>query len=224
MRISILTLFPQMFGEVFSHSLIKRAIDSQILQIDLVNPRDYTSDKYKTVDDRPYGGGRGMLLKVDVIDRALEAVKKSSPVKTSLSILLDPKGQQLNQNLVTKFSKIQHLILVCGHYEGVDSRVAKLVDKTISVGPYILSGGEIAAMLVVDAITRLIPGVLSVAAVENESFVKNTYEPPQYTRPRLYRNLKVPQVLLSGNHLQIAAWKSKMSQPIKKSLIKSRSK
>ena len=217
MKFSIITLFPQMFTSVFSQSIIKRAIDKKLIEIRLINLRDFAVDNYRTVDDRPYGGGVGMILKVDVIDRALESLEKDS-LKPGLTVLLDPKGKQFDQKQAQGFTKYKHLILIAGHYEGVDARVDKLVDQKISIGNYILTGGEIPGMVIVDAVTRLLPGVLQKkAAIRDESFTQAVYEPPQYTRPAIYQGLKVPQVLILGDHQKIAAWRQKMSKPVKTS-------
>ena len=206
MIVTILTLFPEMFSGPFDFSIVARARSQNKITLNLVNLRDFAADKYRTVDDRPYGGGGGMLLRVDVVDRALKAINKSASGKTH-TVLLDPKGKIYNQATAKRLAKINYLTLICGHYEGVDARVVSLVDESISVGPYILTGGEIAAMILVDSITRLVPGVLSINAIENESFVAGLLEQPQYTRPQKFRSYPVPQVLLGGHHARITAWK-----------------
>jgi tRNA (guanine37-N1)-methyltransferase len=212
MNIFILTLFPDMFSGIFDSSIIKRAQKQNLVKIIFVNLRDFASDKYKTVDDRPYGGGVGMIMKIDIIDKALTFVKnKISSVKKNLIILLDPKGEIYNQKIADRFSKYDNLILICGHYEGIDARVDKLIDIKISIGKYILTGGEIPSMAIVDSVVRLLPNVLKKhTAILNESFSqKNNLEPPQYTRPEIYKKLKVPKILLSGNHAKISIWKKK---------------
>ena len=208
MIISILTLFPEMFTGPFNFSIIGRAIKQKKVILNLVNIRDFATDKYKSVDDHPYGGGVGMIMKIDVIDKALTYVKSQmSNVKCQI-ILLDPKGKTYNHKHAKKFSKFDNLVLICGHYEGVDERVKKLVDETISIGGYVLTGGEIPAMVLVDSIVRLLPGVLkNPQATQNESFSAGLLEYPQYTKPSNYKNMKVPEILLSGNHQAIAVWR-----------------
>ncbi len=215
MLISILTLFPEMFSNVFSSSIIGRAKKNKIIDIRLINIRDFTKDKHKSVDDKPYGGGAGMLMRVDIIEKAIEVVKKGG--QKEKVVLLDPKGKFFTQKIAKKYSKLDHLILICGHYEGIDARVSNFVDETISVGQFILTGGEIPAMLIVDCVSRLIPYVLgNQKSVNEESFSKylSLLEAPQYTRPPVYKGLKVPKVLLSGNHQEISNWKIKKSKKI----------
>ena len=227
MQISILTLFPEMFSGPFSYSILKRAQEKKLLKIKLVNIRDFATDRHKTVDDRPYGGGVGMILRVDVLDRAIQAtLNKDCPLRRTVLakeriLLLDPQGKVFNQKMAKRLAKFEHLILVCGHYEGVDGRVRKLVDEEISIGDYILTGGEIPAMVVADGVTRLIPGVLTKEeAIQLESFslskpIPHTLSPkpsilleyPQYTRPPIYGKWEVPKILLSGNHAQIEKWR-----------------
>lgn len=206
MQIDILTLFPQMFQGVFSQSIFKRAIDQKLVSVSLHNIRDYTHDKHRTVDDYPYGGGAGMVLKPEPIFEAVESIKReaaSVPV-----ILLTPQGRLFCQQIAQELSRYNQLILICGHYEGVDERVSEhLATDEISIGDYVLSGGELAAMVVVDAVVRLLPGVLgSTASPLDDSHVTGLLEYPQYTRPTIYREWPVPEVLLSGNHAQIANW------------------
>ncbi len=210
MVISILTLFPEMFTGPFNYSIIKRAQEKSLVEINFVNIRDFAQDKYKTVDDRPYGGGGGMIMRIDVIDRALTFVKSKihggEKVKT---ILLDPKGKTFTQSLARDFSNDNNLIFICGHYEGIDARVETLVDEIISIGEYVLTGGEIPTMVLVDSIARLIPGVLEKPqATHTESFSENSLEAPQYTRPEIYKDMSVPKVLLSGNHAEIEKWQA----------------
>ncbi|MDP3724435.1 MAG: tRNA (guanosine(37)-N1)-methyltransferase TrmD [bacterium] len=202
MTFTILTLFPEMFESPFGGSIIKRALDKETLTINLVNIRDFATDTHKTVDDKPFGGGAGMILKVDVCVAALESAGKGK------RILLSPKGKKLTQQRIRDFAKEDHLILFCGHYEGVDTRVEEFMDEQISIGDYVLTGGELPAMVVVDAVSRLLPGVLGNPDSSNdESFSGDTVEYPQYTRPAGFRRLKVPDVLLSGNHAEIHAWR-----------------
>lgn len=221
-KITILTLFPEMFAGVFGQSIIKRAQEKKLLEIKLVNIRDFGIGPHKTVDDRPYGGGVGMVMRVDVIDKAI-ANSKLKIVNRKIReevVLLDPKGKLFNQKIARQFSRFDHLILVCGHYEGVDERVKKLVDEVISIGNYILTGGEIPAMVVIDTVTRLIPGVLQkkeATAIESFSpssvvrHLSSVLEYPQYTRPPEYLGMAVPKILLSGNHPKIAAWRKKQA-------------
>jgi len=209
LKIDILTLFPNIFKGPFSESIIKRAQKRGLVEIKIFNLRDFALDKHKVVDDKPYGGGAGMILKVDVVDRALRKLKK----KNSKVILLTPQGKRLNQNLVKKLSRHNHLILICGHYEGFDERIRKyLVDEEISIGDYILTGGELPAAILTEAIIRLIPGVLGKSdSLRKESFSQfnklTLLEYPQYTRPEKYKNWAVPKILLSGNHQKIEEWR-----------------
>ena len=210
MRITILTLFPEMFAGPFSLSILDRARKKGRVAIDFVNIRDDASDAYGSVDDHPYGGGNGMILRVDVVDRALERATRSDQGRKEKRkiILLDPKGTPYTQEIAQRLTVYNHLILICGHYEGADERIRKLVDMEVSIGDYILTGGEIAAMAVTDSVVRLLPGVLSKKeALRSESFTNGLLEYPQYTRPRVYRKWKVPAVLTSGNHARIAAWR-----------------
>lgn len=222
MKITILTLFPDFFLPVFSTSIIGRARKKKLIDINIVNIRDFATDRHKSVDDKPYGGGVGMIMRVDIVEKAVRAVRinqaniRSSgkpPVKKFLEkvILLDPKGKLFSQKIAQDFSLLDHLILVCGHYEGIDSRIYSFVDEVISVGNYVLTGGEIPSMLIADSVCRLVPGVLSKKeASANESFSSGIlHEHPQYTRPPVYKGLKVPEVLLSGDHLNIKIWKEK---------------
>ncbi|OGG03350.1 tRNA (guanosine(37)-N1)-methyltransferase TrmD [Candidatus Gottesmanbacteria bacterium RBG_16_37_8] len=209
MVITILTLFPEFFHSVFNSSIIGRAQGKKKILIRLVNFREFTSDRHKTVDDKPYGGGAGMLLKIDILHRALE----SSKIKKAKEriILLDPTGKIFNQSLARNLISYDHLILICGHYEGIDFRINNFIDEKVSIGRFILTGGEIPAMAITDSVTRLIPGVLKKEeAILNESFSNGQYfEAPQYTRPVNYRGYKVPAVLLSGNHQKISGWRKK---------------
>ena len=206
MHIDILTLFPQMFPGVFSSGIFQRAIDQELVSIGIHNIRDYTHDKHHTVDDCPYGGGAGMVLKPQPVFEAVESIKRepATPI-----ILLSPQGRLFCQQVALELSSYSHLILICGHYEGVDERVSEhLVTDEISIGDYVLTGGELAAMVVIDAVVRLLPGVLgSAESLLDDSHVAGLLEYPQYTRPAVYREWSVPEVLLSGNHAQIAKWR-----------------
>ena len=228
MKIDILTLFPEMFKGPFDESIVKRAVDKKLVEIDIHNLRKWTKDKHRTVDDRPFGGGVGMVMMVEPIDLALQDLKsetKTLKPSNSQTLLLSPRGKLFNQKTAQSLSRLQHLTLICGHYEGVDERVVDLVDEEISIGDYVLTGGEIPAMVMVDSITRLLPGVLEKKATEDESFsklkidnskVENLLEYPQYTRPADYKRKKVPEVLLSGNHKEIDKWRSKKALELTK--------
>ena len=206
MKIDILTLFPNMFKGPFDESIIKRAKDKTLVEVNIQDLRKWAKDKHHTVDDKPYGGGIGMVMKVDVIDSAISDLKR----KGTKVILLDPTGKKFTQGIAKTLSKKNHLIFIAGHYEGIDHRVHEnIADEIISIGDYVLTGGEIPSMVLVDTITRLIPGVLSKEeATKFESFTEEgTLEHPQYTRPEDYKGWKVPKVLLSGNHKKIEEWK-----------------
>ncbi len=213
MQIDILTLFPQMFQGPFSVGIFKRAVDRKLIQVNIHNIRDYTHDKHHTVDDYAYGGGAGMVLKPEPIFEAVESIKSDICLKQGVSelpiILLTPQGRLFCQQITQELSRYSHLILICGRYEGVDERVREhLVTDEISIGDYILGGGELAAMVVVDAVVRLLPGVLgSEASPLDDSHTTGLLEYPQYTRPDVYRGWAVPEVLLSGDHAQIAKWR-----------------
>ncbi len=213
MQIDILTLFPQMFQSPFSVGIFQRAIDRKLVQVNIHNIRDYTHDKHHTADDYAYGGGAGMVLKPEPIFEAVESIKSDIYLKPGGSelpiILLTPQGRLFGQQIVQELSKYSHLILICGRYEGVDERVREhLVTDEISIGDYVLGGGELAAMVVVDAVVRLLPGVLgSEASPLDDSYTTGLLEYPQYTRPDVYRGWSVPEVLLSGDHAQIAKWR-----------------
>ena len=216
MRIDILSLFPQMFDSPFSQSIIKRAIDRELVSISIHDIRDYTYDKHHTADDSPYGGGAGMVLKPEPLFEAVESVKnekESEADRPGRVILLTPQGRLFCHQVAQELSLEPNLILLCGHYEGVDERVREyLVTDEISIGEYILTGGELAAMVLVDAVVRLIPGVLgSEQATEDDSYANGLLEYPQYTRPRVYRGWEVPSILLSGNHEEIASWRREQS-------------
>ncbi len=225
MTISILTLFPEMFEGPFSYSIVKNAVKKGLIKINFVNIRDFGLSKHKIVDDKPYGGGKGMILKVDVLYKAIEHSKRKFKKNKGLKqrvILLDPSGTIYSQEIAESFSSLDHLIIICGHYEGFDNRIKKFIDMEISIGDYILTGGEIPAMVVIDSVARLFKGVLPSDVTKFESFSNNKkqtvlLEYPQYTRPEKFKNLKVPKVLLSGNHRKIKEWRRTQSEKITKS-------
>jgi tRNA (guanine37-N1)-methyltransferase len=207
MKFDVLTLFPEMF-EPLKQSIIKRASEKKLIDINLVNIRDFSEDKHNKVDDTPYGGGAGMLMKPDVVDRAYNSVKSEN----AKVIYLTPQGKMLNQKIVKDLSKQEHLILLCGHYEGIDQRVLdKIVDEEISIGDYVLTGGELPAMVLIDSVSRYVEGVLSNESTEEESFSNGLLEYPQYTRPEVFDNVKVPDVLISGHHENIRKWRRERS-------------
>ena len=210
MKFNIITIFPKIFDSYFNESIIKRAQEKKLVKINIHDLRDYTTDKHKSVDDKPYGGGPGMVMMIEPIFKAIKKIKKDKKTKV---ILFSPKGKKFDQKIAKRYSKLDNLIMICGRYEGVDQRVNKFIDEEISIGDYIITGGEIPAMIVTDAVTRLIPGVIAIESLKEESFsfekkLRNAkYEYPQYTRPENFNNLKVPKVLLSGNHKKIKEWK-----------------
>jgi tRNA (guanine37-N1)-methyltransferase len=205
-HIDVLTLFPEMFLGIFDLGIMKRAIDQKLVSIGVHNIRDYTHDKHHTADDYPYGGGAGMVLKPEPIFEAVESIEKKAGTPI---ILLSPQGRLFTQRVAQELASHSQLILICGHYEGVDERVREhLASDEISIGDYVLSGGELAAMVVIDGVFRLVPGVLgSEASPLDDSHVGGLLEYPQYTRPPQYRGWPVPEVLLSGNHAQISRWR-----------------
>lgn len=210
MKIDILTLFPEMFENIFSSSIIKRAIEDKKVEINIYNFRDYTTDPHNKVDDTPYGGGAGMVLTCQPIFDCVEAIRKDY----SKVILLTPDGKTYNQKMAYDLSKEKHLILIAGHYEGFDERIRSICDLELSIGDYVLTGGELASMVIVDSIVRLLPGVIEKESHENDSFNNNLLDYPTYTKPRIYKGMEVPEVLLSGDHKKIANWR--MEQSIKK--------
>ena len=212
MRIDVLTLFPEMFAGIFDASIIGRAREAGVLNIELHNPRDYTSDKHHVVDDYAYGGGPGMVMKPEPIFECVDAVRAMDEERTKV-VLLTPQGRLLNHKVVAELAAEPRLIVICGHYEGVDERVREsLADDEISIGDYVLSGGEAAAIVLIDAVARHQPGVLgSEQSLEEESHAQGLLEYPQYTRPPVYRGMAIPEVLLSGHHAQIAAWRRAQS-------------
>lgn len=209
MKFDVLTLFPEMF-EPMKHSIIERASEKDLIDINLINIRDFSKDKHKHVDDTPYGGGAGMLIRPDVVYDAYSSVSEEN----AKVIYMSPKGKVLNQNMVKELSKESHLIILCGHYEGIDQRVLdEIVDEEISVGDYVLTGGELPAMVLIDSVSRYVDGVLSNSSTVEESFSgeDKLLEYPEYTRPAEFHGMKVPEVLTSGNHQEIARWRREQS-------------
>jgi tRNA (guanine37-N1)-methyltransferase len=210
-RFDILSVFPEMFESPLDHSILKRAQEKGMAEIHLHNIRDYAFDKHRMTDDAPYGGGGGMVMKVEPIDNALASIVPSRD--DTLVVLLTPQGETFNQKIAEEMSRYFRIVLVCGHYEGVDERVrSHLVDREISIGDFILTGGELSAMVIIDAVARLIPGVLGNSdSASYDSFSTGLLEYPHYTRPGSYRGWQVPEVLLSGNHREIESWRRKES-------------
>ena len=203
MKIDILTLFPNMFDGFLSESIIKRAINEGLVQVNIHNFRDYTTDPHHKVDDTPYGGGAGMVLMCQPIFDCIDKIK----TEDSIVIMLTPEGKVFNQKMAQELSLKKHLILICGHYEGFDERIKSICDMFISIGDFILTGGELPSMIISDAIIRLIPGVIDSSSLESESFNNNMLDYPTYTKPREYRGMKVPEVLLNGNHQEIQKYR-----------------
>lgn len=203
MKIDILTLFPNMFTGFINESIIKRAINNNLVEINVHNIRDYSPFKNKQVDDYPFGGGPGMVLMCEPIFNAIEDLRREN----TKVIMLTPSGEVFNQKVATKLSKFEHIVLLCGHYEGFDERIKTIVDMEISIGDYILTGGEIPAMAITDTIVRLIPGVINNESLDSESFNDNLLDYPVYTRPEVFRDMKVPEVLLSGHHANIEKYR-----------------
>ena len=212
MKFSVLTLFPEMFTPL-KESIIGKAVEDKKIELNLINIRDFSKDKHKKVDDTPYGGGAGMVMKADVVYDAYQSVREEG----AKVIFLSPQGKTLNQDKVKKLAKEKHLILLCGHYEGIDQRVIdKIVDEEISIGDYVLTGGEIPAMVLIDSVSRYVEGVLSQESIKEESFSNSLLEYPQYTRPEIFEGEKVPEVLLSGHHGNIDNWRKEQSLKITK--------
>ncbi len=208
MKIDILTIFPNMFNNIFNESIIKRAIDANKVEINIIDFREYSKDSHKKVDDTPYGGGAGMVLTPQPIFDCVESIR----TKDSKVILLTPDGIQFKQRIAYDLAKEKHLIIICGHYEGFDERIRTLADMEISIGDYVLTGGEIPAMVLVDSITRLIPGVINEQSHLDDSFNDNyLLDYPTYTKPRVYKGMEVPEVLTSGDHAKIKAWREEQS-------------
>lgn len=210
MKIDIITLFPDMFNGPHSESLISRAIKNKIVKIKIHNLRDWAEGKHHQVDDSPYGGGAGMVIKVDIVDKAISTLKSKIQNPKSKIILMTPQGKKFNQKTAKRLSKYDHLIIICGHYEGFDERIRNLVDEEISIGDYILTGGELPAMVIADTIVRLLPGVIGKnESLRNESFENNLLDYPSYTKPEIYKNQGAPKILLSGNHQKIKEWRER---------------
>jgi len=218
-KIDVLTLFTEMFESPFSYSLINKAREKGLLHLNFINIRDFTEDKHKTADDTPYGGGPGMVMKPDPIFKAIKKATDGSPDKKRV-ILMCPTGKKFDQNLAKELSKEEHIIIICGHYEGIDERIRKnFVTDEISIGDYVLTGGELPAMVIIDSIARLIPSVVKEEeSLINESFYGGLLDYPSYTRPEEFLGDLVPEVLTSGNHAKIYAWRRKNS--LKKTLFK----
>ena len=213
MKFDVLTLFPEMFCAL-EQSIIGKAIEKQLIEINLINIRDFSKDKHKKVDDTPYGGGAGMVIMPDVVYDAYSSINQKENAKV---IYLSPQGKVLNQNKVKELSKENHLILLCGHYEGIDQRVLdEIVDEEISIGDYVLTGGELPAMVLIDSVSRYIEGVLNEESIKEESFSNKLLEYPQYTRPEEFRGIRVPEVLVSGHHENIKKWRNEKSLEITK--------
>ncbi len=207
MKIDILTLFPEMFKDIFSYSIIARAIEEKKVKIEIHNFRDYSKDPHHKVDDTPYGGGEGMVLTCQPIFDCVEALK----TKDSKVILLTPDGVVYQQKIAYDLSKEKHLILICGHYEGFDDRIRTICDLEISIGDYVLTGGELASMVITDSIVRLLPGVIKENSHQNDSFNNNLLDYPTYTKPRVFRGMEVPEVLTSGDHKKIEEYRREKS-------------
>jgi tRNA (guanine37-N1)-methyltransferase len=213
MRIHVVTIFPEFFVSPLAVGIPKRARETGVLHVSLVDLREYTHDRHRTTDDTPYGGGHGMVMKVGPIVEALEAIATAAP--RAHRVLLSPRGPALDHPKVMTLSGVDDLVLVCGRYEGVDERVRDFVDEELSVGDYVLSGGEPAALVVIDAVTRQLPGALgNVASTTSESFVDGQLEYPQYTRPEVFRDRAVPSILLSGDHAAIATWRADAAREV----------
>jgi tRNA (guanine37-N1)-methyltransferase len=220
MKITILTLFPEMFAGPFDHSILKRVKEKGLIQIEFVNMRDFGIGTHKMIDDTPYGGGVGMVMRVDIIHQAIQHAKKTfsqqynNETMKQWVVLMTASGKPFKQSLAKAYSQLDHLILICGHYEGIDDRIKHYIDEEVSIGDFVLTGGEIPAMLITDAVTRLIPGAITEGATEDESFSRRDevlLEYPHYTRPQSYDNQEVPEILLSGNHKKIEAWRKEQA-------------
>jgi tRNA (guanine37-N1)-methyltransferase len=215
MKITILTLFPEMFTGPFDHSIIKRAKEKGLVDIELIDIRDFGISAHKIVDDTPYGGGIGMVLKVDILHKAIQQAKKNFDKDDAKQcvVLTSASGKPYKQTTAKHFSTFDHLIIICGHYEGVDERVMKYVDEEITIGDFVLTGGELPAMMIADSVTRLLEGTITKGATEDESFSRkeSLLEYPHYTKPRSYEEQDVPEILLSGNHQKIAEWREEKS-------------
>lgn len=202
-RFDILTLFPNMFKGLIEDSIIKRAIEKKLIEVNLIDFREFSTNKHHTVDDYSYGGGAGMLISVEPVHLAMKTIPNLEKAK---KLLMSPSGNTFNQAKAIELSKQQHIVMVCGHYEGIDARILNFIDEEVSIGDYVLMGGEVPAMTILEAVSRLVPGVISEDSPVNESFSDSLLEHPQYTRPAVYEGLGVPDVLLSGHHANIKKW------------------
>lgn len=214
MKISILTLFPEMFAGPFDYSIVKRAQEDGKVVIEYINLRDFGIGKHTMVDDTPYGGGIGMVMRVDVVHAAIKHAQEKAGVARNAEkiVLVSARGKQFTQQTALTYARLEHLIIICGHYEGIDDRISRYIDEEVSVGDFVLTGGELPAMIITDAVTRLVTGVLKAGATDHESFTyyheeKPLIEYPQYTKPQEYDGVAVPEVLLSGNHKHIDTWR-----------------
>jgi tRNA (guanine37-N1)-methyltransferase len=219
MIIDVVTIFPQLIKNFADYGVIKEAFSKEIIRLNIHNLRDFSKDRHRKVDDKPYGGGFGMVMMVQPFFDAVRFIKKENKGLKSekqKTILFTPRGKVLNQKMIKELSGMENIIMLCGRYEGVDERVSELVvDLEISAGDYVLTGGEIPAMILIDGIARLLPGVInSIESLDVESFEKNLLEYPQYTRPSVFRNRRVPEILLSGNHAEIEKWRKEKSEKI----------
>ncbi|MBI4812352.1 tRNA (guanosine(37)-N1)-methyltransferase TrmD [Candidatus Falkowbacteria bacterium] len=214
MTFYVLTIFPRIFDSYLNESIIGRARKNKIINTKICNLRDWTIDKHKTVDDTPYGGGAGMVMKVEPIYKALRALKSKIKNQKSKIILMSAKGKKWDQQMAKRYAKLDNVIMVCGRYEGVDERIKKFIDEEISIGDYVLTGGEIGAITIIDSVTRLLPGVLgNPKSLNHESHsIPGLLEYPQYTRPDIFKKYKVPKILLSGDHKKIEAWRKKKTR------------
>jgi len=220
MKFNLITIFPEIFNSYLQEGMLKRAIDKKIFSCNTINLRDFTADKHKTVDDTPYGGGAGMLLKIEPLYQALKSLKTKPGLKTKKIILLSAAGKKWNQKMAQDYSKLKEITFICGRYEGVDARIKEFIDEEISVGDYILTGGELPALTIIDSIARLLPGVLgnNESAIEESHSLEGVLEYPQFTKPETFKAgkkiLKVPEVLLSGNHKKIKEWRRREMKKI----------
>lgn len=215
MRIDIITIFPKIFDGPFSEGIIRIAQEKGLVKIQVVDLRDFAVDKYGTVDDKPYGGGAGMVMKPEPIFQAVESLKG----KKTRTVLLTPQGELFDQSIANRLAGMEHLILICGRYKGVDERITHIVDDEVSIGDYVLSGGEFAALVIIDAVTRLIPGVIGdFESAVYDSFYSQILDAPYYTRPREFQGLKVPEILFSGDHESIRKWRKR--EALKRTLLR----
>lgn len=210
MKITVLSLFPEMFSPILNSSILKRAQEKSLVEFEIINFRNFSQNKHNTVDDTPYGGGAGMVLSIEPIYYALESIQDRDKAHI---VLLTPQGSVYNQAKARSFAKFEHLVFICGHYEGFDERIRSLVDEEISVGDYVMTGGEIASIAILDSVVRLIPGVLgSEDSYIHDSFFEDYLDYPQYTKPRDFKGMKVPEVLLNGDHKKIDDWRKEMKE------------